>query len=114
MSYQQIVSQEELAELMKASETQPVLFFKHSNSCGISQRAFAQFEQYLQAPESQGIRHGVIVVQQARAVSDALARLVGVEHESPQAILVRAGRAVWNESHMALKSAVLAEAIRQH
>lgn len=114
MNYQEIASTAVLAEMMKLSEQQPVLFFKHSRTCGISQRAFGEFERYLQSPESGLVRNCVIVVQIAREVSNELARLVAVEHESPQAILVRSGRAVWNDSHMALKSKVLEAAVSQN
>lgn len=114
MSYQEIVSTAVLAEMMKLSEQQPVLFFKHSRTCGISQRAFGEFERYLQSPESGQVRNCVIVVQAAREVSNELARLVAIEHESPQAILVRGGRAIWNDSHLALKSKVLEAAVSQN
>ncbi|HMV47369.1 MAG TPA: bacillithiol system redox-active protein YtxJ [Blastocatellia bacterium] len=114
MNYQEIASTAALAEMMKLSEQQPVLFFKHSRTCGISQRAFGEFERYLQSPESSRVRNCVIIVQTAREVSNELARLVTVEHESPQAILVCDGRAVWNDSHMALKSSVLEAAVSQN
>jgi bacillithiol system protein YtxJ len=113
MNYQEVTSTAVLAEMMKLSEQQPVLFFKHSQTCGISQRAFGEFERYLQSPESGLVRNCVIVVQTAREVSNELARLVSIHHESPQAILVHGGRAIWNESHMALKSRVLAAAVSQ-
>jgi bacillithiol system protein YtxJ len=112
-NYQEIVSTESLAEVLKSSEGQPILFFKHSNTCGVSNRAFGEFQQYLQSPESAGAHNYVIIVQKARAVSDELARLLGIEHESPQAIVVRGGRVVWNDSHLALKSGALAEAVKR-
>ena len=114
MTYTEVTSTAALAEMMTLSEQQPVLFFKHSRTCGISDRAFREFERYLQLPESSQVRNCVIVVQTAREASNNLARLVSIEHESPQAILVRAGRAVWNDSHMALKSEALKMAVVQN
>lgn len=111
-NYQEIDSTDALAEALKSSGERPVLFFKHSNSCGVSSRAFNEFQQYLQSPESAAARNYVIVVQKAREASDELARLLGVEHESPQAIVVRSGRVVWNESHLALKRGAMVEAVR--
>ncbi len=110
--YQEIVSTDALAEAMKSSELETVLFFKHSATCGVSDRAFNEFQKYLEAPEAAATRNYVIVVQKSREASDELARLVGVEHESPQAIVVRDGRAVWNDSHLAIKSERLADAVR--
>ncbi|HKX33583.1 MAG TPA: bacillithiol system redox-active protein YtxJ [Blastocatellia bacterium] len=112
-TYQEILSTETLQEVLKSSERQPVLFFKHSDTCGISEQAFREFQRYLQSPESAEIGNYVIVVQRAREVSNQLAQLVGIEHESPQAIIVSEGRAIWNDSHRALKSVALVEAVRR-
>ncbi|MFN0107802.1 MAG: bacillithiol system redox-active protein YtxJ [Blastocatellia bacterium] len=109
--FQEIVSTTELVELIGQSSEQPVLFFKHSDTCGISQRAFGEFERYLQSPESSAVLNCVIVIQTAREVSNELARLTAIQHESPQAILMRDGKAVWNDSHMALKSEKLKSAV---
>ncbi len=111
--YQELTSLAALNELLQASHQQPVLFFKHSNTCPISARAYGEFEKYLASAASAAVQHALIVVQTARAVSNQLAALTGVTHESPQAILVHAGRAVWDESHFQLKSEVLAAAVQQ-
>ncbi|MEK7831932.1 MAG: bacillithiol system redox-active protein YtxJ [Acidobacteriota bacterium] len=111
--FQEIVSTVDLIELIRQSSQQPVLFFKHSDTCGISQRAFGEFERYLQSPESAAVRNCVIVIQTAREVSNELARLTAIQHESPQAILMRDGKVVWNDSHMALKSDNLKAAVSQ-
>jgi bacillithiol system protein YtxJ len=110
--YQEITSLEDLADAVASSADGTALFFKHSDSCGISERAFQEFEQYLKSEESAQARNYLIVVQKARSASDHLARTIGVEHESPQAIVVRNGRAVWNDSHRRLNKSVLIEAIR--
>lgn len=112
-NYQEITSTAALEEILKRSSEQPVLFFKHSNSCGLSQRAFSEFERYLQSPESESVLNFLVVVQTAREVSRELERLLAVQHESPQAILVREGRAIWNDSHLALKSEKLKSAVSQ-
>ncbi len=112
--FQAVSSSSALAAALKLSEQRPVLFFKHSNSCGISSRAFAEFEQYLESPESSSVHNCVIIVQTAREASNEIARLLGVEHESPQAILVRKGQAIWHDSHLALKSDALKAAVTRN
>ncbi len=112
-NYQELTSLAALDALLLASHQQPVLFFKHSNTCPISTRAYGEFEKYLASAASAAVKHALIVVQTARAVSDHLAALTGVEHESPQAIIVRDGKAVWDESHFQLKCEVLAAAVSQ-
>jgi bacillithiol system protein YtxJ len=109
--YKELTSLSALNELLQASHQQPVLFFKHSNTCGISSRAFSEFQKYLASEASAAVNNALIVVQHAREVSNQLAAITGVEHESPQAILVHEEKAVWDESHLAIKSDRLIKAV---
>lgn len=111
--YKELTSLNALNELLQASHQQPVLFFKHSNACPISSRAFGEFQKYLASDASAAVNHALIVVQTAREVSDQLADALGIQHETPQAIIVRDGKAVWDESHFKLKSEVIANAVSQ-
>jgi bacillithiol system protein YtxJ len=51
-----------------------------------------------------------LVVQRSRALSDRLARLVGVRHESPQVLILVNGRAAWHTSHAGVTWQRVAEA----
>jgi bacillithiol system protein YtxJ len=55
-----------------------------------------------------------IVVQEARPLSDLVARETGIRHESPQVILFRNGKAVWNASHHGITAENLREALKSH
>ena len=55
-----------------------------------------------------------IVVQEARSLSDLVARETGIRHESPQVILFRNGEAVWNTSHHGITAESLREALQSH
>ncbi len=55
-----------------------------------------------------------IVVQEARPLSDLVARETGIRHESPQVILFRNGEAVWNTSHHGISVASLRKALDSH
>lgn len=112
-NYQDIESINALEALMQASHQQTVMFFKHSNACPVSSRAFGEFRKYLETAAPSDVQHGLIVVQTARAVSNKLEELTGIQHESPQVIIVRDGKPVWEESHFRLKSETLAAAVAQ-
>ena len=109
--WEKIESTKDLEEALRESEQLPVLFFKHSLTCAISARAFSEFKQYLESAESQRARNCVIVVQSARDASRRLAEAVAVPHESPQAIVVRGGRATWDASHFAITTDKLIAAV---
>ena len=87
----------------------PVLLFKHSRTCGISMEAFDELQAHVaehaaNAPAS----YKVITVQSHRHVSDELTARFGIRHETPQAILLRDGRPIWNASHFRITARELA------
>ena len=106
----EIRSIDDLNRALDESNERPVFLFKHSLTCPISARAFNEFRSYLQNSGSQ-ISANLITVQTARSVSDETAARLGLQHHSPQAILVRNGREMWNASHFAITAAALQDAI---
>jgi bacillithiol system protein YtxJ len=103
---------EALEEAIAESHSRPVLLFKHSLTCPISTRAFRELQAYLDNPDPR-ISYKLITVQTARSVSDEAALRLHLEHESPQAILVRNGRELWNASHHDITASALDQAIRE-
>jgi bacillithiol system protein YtxJ len=94
-------SVEEFEELL-SRET--AIVFKHSTQCPISAAAHAEME------ELAGRRDIYLVkVIESRQVSDAIERITGIRHESPQVIVLCKGKSVWHASHRD----VTAEAVEQ-
>ncbi len=102
---------EDLNQALSESGSQPVLFFKHSLTCAISSRAFSEFNSYLETADP-AVSYHLITVQTAQRVSAEAASRLEIEHASPQAILVRNGRQVWNASHFGITASSIDEAIR--
>ena len=112
-SLKELRSVEDLNHALEESNERPVLFFKHSVTCPISARAFNEFRSYLQKANPH-VSANLITVQTARSVSNETSARLNLEHHSPQAILVRNGREVWNASHFAITAAALQEAVSNH
>lgn len=108
---EELMSIQELDHALDESRVRPVLFFKHSLTCPISTRAFSELRSYLDNADPR-ISCKLITIQTARSVSDEAASRLRIEHESPQAILVRNGRGLWNASHRAITAESLDQAIR--
>ena len=86
--------------------------FKHSPICPTSERAEREVERYAAAhPELPVYRVDVIG---DRPVSQSIAARLGIRHESPQAILLVAGRPVWDDSHGGVTAAALERASLAH
>lgn len=80
------------------SKERPVLLFKHSRYCGVSAEALDELQSHIDSAPSD-IAYRMITVQTHRPLSDAVAQRLGLRHETPQAILLRDGKIVWNASH---------------
>jgi thioredoxin 1 len=85
------------------------LVFKHSTSCPISARAFAEYQAFLAARPD--VPTAWIDVVDQRPWSQRVEEATGVRHESPQALLVRDGRVAWSASHGAITAVSLAAAV---
>lgn len=96
-----------LEALFTRSHEEPVLLFKHSNACPISARAYSQMTA-VKTPVS------IVVVQKSRDVSREVEQRTGVRHETPQALVIRNGRVVWNASHFDITSDVVEQAVREN
>lgn len=112
-SMKTISSTDDLADLVKQSNEQPVLIFKHSNACPVSARALGEVQRLLDGVEDADFGFGMVVVQQARSVSNDIAERFGIRHESPQAIVLRNEKPVWNASHWNVTRDKLTEALRE-
>jgi len=98
------------AAIAESSE-RPVLLFKHSRYCGVSMEALDELQSHIQAQPVAGAAYKMVTVQTHRSVSDAIAQRLGIRHETPQAILLRDGKPVWNASHFRITSSQLDQII---
>ena len=95
-----------LDDFLVQSNGDPVIIFKHSDSCGISARAYTQMSE-LERPV------GLVTVQTARAVSDEIRKRMGLAHETPQVMIVYHGQVAWTASHGQVKAAAVEAALEE-
>ena len=92
------------------SRERPVLLFKHSRYCGVSCEALDELQTHIGSAPG-GVAYKMITVQTHRPVSDAASVRLGLRHETPQAILIRDGKVVWNASHFRITATQLDQAV---
>jgi bacillithiol system protein YtxJ len=95
------------------SRERPVVLFKHSRTCGISCEAFDELQAHLSS-DRHPAAYKLITVQSHRRVSDEASLRFGIRHETPQVILLKEGRPVWNASHFRITADELRRATIQH
>jgi bacillithiol system protein YtxJ len=94
-----ITTRPELDHLLRESEERPVMLFKHSTTCSVSSMALDTWREFVGRQDSGRARYALLEVQNSRELSNEVARVTGVRHESPQALVLRHRRAVWSASH---------------
>jgi len=88
----------QLNELIEASYQQPVLIFKHSTRCSISRFALKNFEnEYAFSKEE--LQPYFLDLLEYRSISNEIANRFDVMHQSPQILLIKEGKCVYDESH---------------
>lgn len=85
------------------------IIFKHSTQCPISANAHKEMERFLSVHRDAPLC--LVKVIESRQVSNAIAQLTHIQHESPQVIVLQRGKPVWHESHYAITAADLEQAL---
>ena len=105
MAWIPLVDLGQLNEIVLASEAQPVIIFKHSTTCGISRMALKQFENEFDLQDK--VSPYFLDLLQHRDISNAIAERFVVQHQSPQLLLIRDGKSIFDASHSAISVAEL-------
>jgi bacillithiol system protein YtxJ len=94
----QLTQMETLEEIAEDSSNQPIAILKHSTSCGISRMVLRQFEQnYNIDPTS--VKLYFLDLLSYRDISNKIALRFNVPHQSPQLIVIKDGKSVYDASH---------------
>ncbi len=91
---------DQLENIDKASYNTPVVLFKHSTRCSISHMAKSRLESsdIDNAPEIY-----FLDLIRYRDISNEIADRYQVQHESPQIIIIKDGKAIYNASHGSIR-----------
>ena len=86
-----VADRDDLDRLLAESAEQPVVLFKHDFACPISANAYRELAAVpCEVP--------LIDVERQKGLADEVASRIGVEHESPQVIVLRNGQPVYSAS----------------
>ena len=99
MNWNDLRTKDDLAQIITDSANTPQVIFKYSSRCSISDVAKNRLER---ESSSGDIAFHFLDLIRYRALSNEIAKIFEVHHESPQVLLIRNGRCVYDESHMAV------------
>lgn len=103
INWHNLTSIDQLQTIKVESESQPVLIYKHSTRCGISSMVLGRLEREW-TEDLSGMKSYFLDLITYREVSNAIQDVFGVYHESPQVILIKNGKAVYDASHMSISA----------
>ncbi len=91
-----------LDEIKTASEAGLVMIYKHSVTCPISGSALHRLERHWNKEEMEGLTPYYLDLLRFRDVSNQVAQVFSVRHESPQVLVIDQGKCVYHTSHMGI------------
>lgn len=94
-------SDDQLSSSLDDSFRRPVVIFKHSTRCSISSLAKNRLEQEWELTFGDHQIYYLDLIA-FRSISNAVAEKLDVEHQSPQIIVIKEGKAVYNASHSSI------------
>jgi bacillithiol system protein YtxJ len=110
MDWITINSPAQVAEIKEKSKTTPQVIFKHSTRCAISAMAKSRLDR---SKKPDNIDFYYLDLISYRSLSSQVADDFDVSHESPQVLVIKDGKCVYNESHSAIRiEDIVAEAVQ--
>jgi len=96
MHWNPLTDVHQLDEIVEISQNQPVVIFKHSTRCSISSTALSRFERAWGDTENAAFYLDLIAY---RPISLEIAEKFGIQHQSPQALVIDKGACTYSATH---------------
>ncbi|MGQ2983780.1 bacillithiol system redox-active protein YtxJ [Flavobacterium sp.] len=93
-----LTSLQQLDDIIQESAEMPVIIFKHSTRCGISRMALSGFEKEY-AIDAESAKPYFLDLLQHRDISNEIATIFHVQHQSPQLLVLKDGVVIYHASH---------------
>lgn len=103
MQWTPLTQPEQLADIVRESAEHPVVIFKHSTSCSISAMAKSRLERQWSDAGLADVKIYYLDLLRYRPISNQIAADFGVQHQSPQLLLIQNGQCSYDASHMSIQ-----------
>ncbi|WP_233269459.1 bacillithiol system redox-active protein YtxJ [Alteribacillus sp. YIM 98480] len=108
----ELTTMEDWEHTLEKSNEQAVMIIKHSTACPISAEAWEEVQAGVKEINETEAEFLFVKVIESRPVSQKIADDIAIKHESPQAILIKNKKAVWNTSHSDITKQAIQNAVR--
>jgi bacillithiol system protein YtxJ len=112
MKWNALRSLDQIENIRAESKEKPVLIFKHSTRCNISRTSLDRLERNWKEDEMENVRLYFLDLIAHRELSNRLAVEFGVEHESPQVLIIKDERSAYDRSHFEIDYQQIRDVVR--
>ena len=99
MNWNNLESVSQLDIINEESKALPVMIFKHSTRCSISDMAINRIQSNWKDTDSALIKPYYLDIIAHRDISNLITEQYGIEHQSPQVLIISNGECIYHESH---------------
>ena len=96
MNWIELTTEDQLESIKRDSSLKPQVIFKHSIRCATSSMAKSRLERAITPP---GILFHFLDLIKYRSLSNKIEEQFMVHHQSPQVLLIKDGKCIYEESH---------------
>lgn len=93
-----ISSTEKIQNIVSASKNKKQFIYKHSTRCATSFFALQNIKS-LELVKRNNIEFYLVDVIAQKEISNSIAKIFKVKHESPQVLILESGEVIWHGSH---------------
>ena len=112
MKWSELRSASQIDLIREESKEHPVLIFKYSSRCSISRMALDRLERNWNESDMQMVKPYFLDLITFRDVSNQIAEVFDVEHESPQILIIDNEKSVLDQSHMGIHYEVIKDTVK--
>lgn len=101
MNWLPLIAEQQLMEvnlLSEQSSVKAVVLFKHSTRCGTSSMALGRLERSWSLSDKEVPTYFLDLLK-FREISDKIAAVYGIQHQSPQILIIKNGKCIYASSH---------------
>ena len=99
MNWNKLETVEQLTEIQEQSKEKQILIFKHSTRCSTSRMALDRLERNWKNEDMVNIEPYYLDLISYREISNQISHQYGIDHHSPQVLIIRNGEAIYDSSH---------------
>jgi len=112
MKWNALKNGEQIDKIKEESRETPVLIFKHSTRCNISRTSLDRLERNWQDAEVPDVKLYFLDLISHRDISNRIADVFDVQHESPQVLIIHGEKSVYDRSHFEIDYQQIKKALR--